>query len=163
MVLDLIQHIRCNHALEHATIALLASRSDTAGIPVGGNSTARGFYLFGDVTMQAIQECATEALQRLRQGEHQLAISPFCGTNFVVSATLGAAAAALVLGQREHLRRFPNAALAVLGTLIASQSIGRFVQAKFTTSPNVGGLTIRDVTKRGWLGRTIHRVHTAFE
>jgi hypothetical protein len=162
MVLDLIQHIRCNHALEHATIALLAHRSDTTGVPVGGNSTIRGFYLFGDVSTQAIEECATEALQRLHQGERRLAISPFCGTNFVVSATLGTIAAALTLGQRDHLRRLPKAALAVLGTLITSQSIGMLVQEKLTTSPNVGGLTIRGITKRGWLGRTVHRVHTEF-
>jgi len=163
MVLDLIQHIRCNHALEHATIALLVNRDDTSGIPVGGNSTVRGFYLFGNVTTQAIKECAAEALQRLRRGEHQLAISPFCGTNFVVSATLGTAAAALALGQHDHLRRLPNAVLTVLGTLIASQSIGRLVQEKLTTSPDIGGLQIRGISKRGWFGRIVHRIHTGFQ
>ena len=157
---DIVHRVRRNHALEHATIAVLAQRPDTTGVPVGGNSTAGGFYLYGNIATKAVAEAVQEALARLRQGERDLAVSPFCGTNFVVGALLGTVGAALALGRRDHLKRLPNAVLAVLGALIVAQPAGKLVQQHWTTLAEVEELEVVKVRRLGWMGRTVHRVRT---
>ena len=88
LALPVIDRTRRNHGLEHATITLLSQRQ--RGLSMVGRSTPNGFYLYGDVSTEALAEAAAAALARMRAGEHHLAVHPNCGTNFV---TAGLAAA----------------------------------------------------------------------
>ena len=83
-----INRVRQNHALEHATIAVLME----SGIrpPLAGYSVANGFLIYGDVCTDEVTEAAQEALGRMQNGEEGLAISPYCGTNIVTGTVLSA-------------------------------------------------------------------------
>src|SRR3989304_2332651 len=78
---NLVQRTRSNHSLEHATVALLLQHMGPQ-LRVLGRSTPYGFYLYGDLPTHLVQQFAHEALARLKGGEAELGISPFCGTNY---------------------------------------------------------------------------------
>ena len=73
MILDLpfILETRRNHALEHATLHMLAH---THTGTMAGHSNPTGFFLLGNFSTQDVWAAATEALERLRGGESGLAI-----------------------------------------------------------------------------------------
>jgi hypothetical protein len=79
MILDLpfILETRRNHALEHATLHMLAH---THKINMAGHSNPTGFFIFGEVRTDEIRAAVDEAYSRLRSGEKGLAIHPGCGT-----------------------------------------------------------------------------------
>ena len=87
MILDLplILETRRNHALEHATLHMLAR---TYKGNMAGHSNPTGFFLLGNFSTQDIWSNATEALERLRGGESGLAIHAGCGTNMATTALL---------------------------------------------------------------------------
>src|SRR5688572_673928 len=87
MILDLpyILETRRNHALEHATLHMLAR---THKINMGGHSNPTGFFIFGELRREDIRNALQEAYTRLRGGESGLAIHPGCGTNLVATAFL---------------------------------------------------------------------------
>ena len=78
-----ISRIRRNHALEHATLHILAQRFP--GKPMAGHSNPRGFWILGDVPTEEIKSAVESALARLRAGESHLALHPNCGTNIAVA------------------------------------------------------------------------------
>ncbi len=154
------QRVRQNHALEHATIALLSPRHPK--VVFTGRSTANGFYVWGQVDQDAVRATADEALRRLRTTEPDMAIHPRCGTNLAVAAVMagvGAVAAGQIPPQRN---RYSRGVLASLGALAVAQPVGFFVQRHFTTLTPKVSLRILDVTpKRGVFGagyfvRTTH-------
>ena len=66
--------VRRNHGLEHATIHVLSERyPNTTFI---GRSDGKGFYIYGQVATDVLRAAVNEALTRLRNGEHSLAIHP---------------------------------------------------------------------------------------
>ena len=73
MIASTIRHVRQNHALEHATVAMLLE----GGIrpPLGGYSTPGGFFIFGRAPTDVVTQAATEALLRLTEGQRSLAVS----------------------------------------------------------------------------------------
>ena len=81
-----ISRIRRNHGLEHATLHVLANRHP--GKRMAGYSDLSGFWIVADLPGQEIKDAADEALQRLSQGEHKLAVHPNCGTNFATAGSL---------------------------------------------------------------------------
>jgi len=83
--LPLILETRRNHALEHATLHILARTHRTN---MAGHSNPTGFFLLGDLQLEEIADAATEAMKRLKAGESGLAVHPGCGTNLAVSALL---------------------------------------------------------------------------
>src|SRR3990172_9385202 len=122
MLLDLplVLETRRNHALEHATIHLLARKLSNQRM--AGHSNPTGFFIFGEVQTQDVWVASTEALERLRLGESGLAIHPGCGTNFAVSALLaGTFAWSVLRGTKSALTRvllIPLALIfAVLGVI----------------------------------------------
>ena len=161
--LPLVGVTRRNHALEHATLHVLEEKYPNRML--GGHSNPTGFFIVGDVPMEAVADAATEALRRLRLGESQLAIHPGCGTNMVTSMLLGATLGWFVLrGARStvaRVLRMPVAfGFAVLGILL-SRPLGPVLQQKLTTDAEMGGLRVTDV-RRSLKGRvTAHRVLTA--
>jgi hypothetical protein len=96
MILDLpyILETRRNHALEHATLHMLAR---THKINMAGHSNPTGFFIFGELLTEDIRSALNEAYRRLRAGERGLAIHPGCGTNLVATAFLPGTLACLWL------------------------------------------------------------------
>src|SRR5437868_2482613 len=84
------ERLRQNHALEHATLAVLEQRHP--GVRVMARSTSKGFRLWGTMEEGQVRQAVDEAMRRLRSGEFNLAIAPKCGTTLAVGvlvATLG--------------------------------------------------------------------------
>src|SRR2546425_1088922 len=99
MIGQIVGSVRRNHALEHATIAVLAARLGHE-LRVVGRATFNGFYLYGEMNEDQVRDSAEEALRRLRGGEGYLAISPMCGTNLAVAGLLAGLSSLLALGNR---------------------------------------------------------------
>jgi len=165
MILDLplILETRRNHALEHATIHILAAKYPENHL--AGHSNPTGFYILGNVTTDDLQFAVTEALTRLRAGESELAIHAGCGTNFATTALLAGTLAWFPLSGSKSTRRrlwlLPFAvAFGVLGYVL-SQPLGPILQAKVTTEADMGKLQIEDIIPLRKRGVAVHRVITS--
>ena len=158
---SLLKDIRRNHALEHATVAVLLERG--ARPPLGGYSTRSGFFIFGRLETGLVEESAIEALARLNAGQEELAISSFCGTNIVTRAVLSGLVTSLVLGRKDRrIRRIPLLAAGLVGAALVSRPIGDALQRLYTTLSDPAGQQITGV-RRVWAGPfTIHRVRVSF-
>jgi hypothetical protein len=159
----MISRVRRNHGLEHATIHVLSSQM--RGVGMAGRSTPGGFYIYGNVPTDALTQAAHEALTRMKNGEHHLAIHPGCGTNFVTAGVFAAAAAFLALlgggrSLRSRMGRFPAAMLATTIALVLSQPAGFAVQEHVTTSGEPGAMEITSVRLLSRRPVTTHRVDT---
>jgi glutathione S-transferase len=154
---DFITALRQNHALEHAAIAVLISKLGLHQRMVG-QATTTGFYIYGNVPTEAIQEAATEGLARLQRGESELAVSPFCGTNISVAGIMAGIACLLALGGKNRGRRLPLAILAATWAIIAARPIGRIAQKYLTTSADLTGIRIKRITRRGTGTRILHKI-----
>ena len=158
MVRKLIDRIRRNHALEHATIAVMLNRQGP--MRVIGRAVPDGFYIYGNVESDRLREYSEEALRRLQGGEAHLAVSPLCGTNLVVAGLLAGTGSYLAASSgRRSVDRLASATLAALVAVIAAQPLGRLVQKHATTSPQLGGVRIVEVRRMG--RRNVHKVRTA--
>jgi hypothetical protein len=157
-----LSRIRRNHGLEHATIHILSRKVQNT--PMAGHSDTGGFWLIGDLDTEQVRASVHEALQRMKNGEHKLAVHPNCGTNFVTAGMAGGlAGAAAMFGARKWTDRVARLPLAVsLATLalIFTQPFGFLVQERITTSGRPGAMEIVEVTpsRRGRF--TAHRVIT---
>ena len=140
MVRRWIDAVRRNHALEHATVAVLLARHGPTRL--AGRASGDGFFILGDVDPNELTSCAHEALQRLQRGESSLAVSPLCGTNILVSGFFAAAAATGVLAAGNRKGQFPNAFSAAMLAVIVAQPVGRLVQKYITTRPDLQGVEV---------------------
>lgn len=150
---------RRNHALEHATLKILARKYDDKNL--GGHSNPTGFFLFGDLAMDDIRNAIAEAMSRLRAGEKELAIHPGCGTNVAASVLLPATFAFLPIQRaRSNLWRFlliPFAVgLAVFGFLL-SKPLGPWLQRNVTTEADLGDLQVKEIIP---VRKGVHRIMT---
>jgi len=159
-----ISRMRRNHGLEHATIHLLTARR-TRTLLVG-RSDPSGFFLYGRVPTEAVEAAAREALVRLRQGEHHLAVHPNCGTSLLTAGTLASGAVFFsVVGGRsdrwkDHLARFPLAVLLTTLALIIAQPLGLAIQRHVTTLADPEDLQIIEVRRINRGRAVIHRIRT---
>jgi len=160
-----IARIRRNHALEHATIHLLAARFPQR--PLIGRSDARGFTLYGDVPTEAVEQAVVGALNRLRQGEQRLALHPNCGTNLLTAGFLAGSAVFLGMGGRrtgermaDRLLRLPTAILMATLALLAAQPLGMAIQQRVTTLADPGWTEIRSIRLQRTRPLPTHRVTT---
>jgi hypothetical protein len=150
--------------LEHATIHLLSQKYPDRSFV--GRSDASGFWLYGDVPTSAVIDTVDEALTRLQNGEHQLAVHPNCGTNFVTAGVLGGTASFLSLagseeeGWSSRLDRLPLAITLTTLALIAAQPLGRIAQRHITTQGDPQSLRIKAVERVQDGATTLHRVLT---
>ena len=152
-----IKATRRNHALEHSTMKILASRYHCGRMM--GHSNPTGFILFADVPTELVTDAALEARKRLQNGEADLAIHPGCGTNLATSAFLAGAAALLVLNLLSGAKspkwwHYLLAGLVFLPVYIFSRPLGPKVQEKVTVDPNIDHLEVKLVrsykTKNGF-------------
>lgn len=160
---SLISRTRRNHGLEHATLNLLAKTHPRK--PFAGHSDTGGFWILGDIPSDELDHIITDALDKLRSGQSNLAIHQNCGTNLLVSGfASGLAGAAGLIGvgkrPRDKFERIPViTALSVLA-LIVSRPLGPILQKNLTTSGTPGSLKIISITKQMLNGISAHRVKT---
>lgn len=158
----LILETRRNHALEHATLHVLAAKYPDRHM--AGHSNPTGFFILGDLPTEDIQSAATQALTRLRAGERNLAIHAGCGTNLATAALLAGTLAWFVLqGAKStfgRILRLPLAVAFALAGIALSQPLGPVIQARITTEAEMGDLQLVEVrpSLRGHI--TAHRVIT---
>ena len=147
--IPLITHLRGNHALEHATMHLLAQRAP--GEQMIARTTPRGFSLYAQVSAELVSEAARDARALLSDGQRHLAIHPNCGTNIAIAGVLAGFGDFLALERQRSrgvLERLSQVLWATtLGVLVA-QPLGRWAQSRLTTSPQVEDARIGAVRSR---------------
>lgn len=147
--LGLIKRVRRNHALEHATVHVLAER--VKELSAGGMASLSGFRLITNATAEEVEAAAHEALRRLRAGEAKLAVHPNCGTSYLTKAAMSGGAAMLgSMGMNNkrpnYLERLPLVTILAFVGLIAAEPIGLQLQEHFTTCGDPGDLQITSVS-----------------
>ncbi len=157
---DLLGTVRRNHALEHATITVLL-RKLGHDIRMVGRATGDGYFLYGNVPTELLEESTFEALGRLKSGEGHLAVTPLCGTNIAVAGALTALASAWALGSGRRRENLAGAMVASMLAVVAAQPVGRMVQRYLTTSPDLSDTEIVGIKPGGRGGMRFHKVQTA--
>ena len=156
--LPLILETRRNHALEHATLHILARKYKTS---MAGHSNPTGFFLLGDVKTEDVSSAATEAMARLLSGESGLAIHPGCGTNMATTALLAGTFAWMPLrGAKSTFWRvwlIPLAVVFAAFGYLLSQPLGSWLQRNITTEADLGEMQIVEVVP---VRKGIHRIIT---
>ena len=160
MILDLplILETRRNHALEHATLHVLAR---THKISMAGHSNPTGFFLLGDLQLEEIANAAIEALTRLKAGESGLAVHAGCGTNMATTALLsGTFAWAPLRGANSTRWRLLLIPLAVVFAAFGywlSKPLGPWLQKYITTEADLGNMQITNIV---FIRKGVHRIIT---
>ena len=161
MIQETIRRVRRNHALEHATVTLMLEEGVRG--PLGGYSTPWGFFVVGDLSPQQLGRIVDDALNALRMGRSEMAISPHCGTNMAVTALFSGVLTRLVLGRNKKGRwkRLPLVLGAVVVGALLSKPVGNAIQRRFTTLSDMEGLEVVSIRK-AWPGERprLHRVIT---
>lgn len=160
MILDLpyILETRRNHALEHATLHVLARTHRTS---MGGHSNPTGFFIFGELRTGDIRTAVQEAYARLNAGESELAVHPGCGTNLLATAFLPATMAWMPLqrvrSNRWRLLLIPLALVFGVFGFYLSRPLGPWLQRNITTEANLGKMQVIDITP---VRKGVHRIIT---
>jgi hypothetical protein len=160
-ILDLPPYLatRRNHAVEHATLKILARKYDDKTL--AGHSNPTGFFLFGEVALEDIRDAIDEAMRRLRAGEKDLAIHPGCGTNLATSlvlpATLGWMPLQGARSNRWRLVLIPIALTLALFGYLLSKPLGPWLQRNITTEADLGDLRVTEIVA---VRKGVHRVIT---
>lgn len=164
--------LRQVHALEHATVWVLGE-SKSAYAPtgtssnflvdnelLGGLSTDQGFYLYGEVNISDLRRGVALALNRLTDGEWDLAVHPRCGTNVSVAMllTAGLAVSMHLLLPRGPIEQLLGLGLAVTTAAELAPEVGVLAQRYLTTAIPFN-LVIENITvTRDVWGRKAHFV-----
>lgn len=163
MIGSMLSLTRRNHALEHATMQVLGRKYP--GQRMAGYSTPRGFWVIGRVEIASLQEAVDEAQKRLRVGERQLAIHPFCGTNFALSGlAAGLVSWLAMLGGGSSLRskwdRLPLVTVLATLAMILTFPLGPKLQERYTTDASLGDLHVVQINRYERAGLPAHHVLT---
>ena len=150
---------RRNHAVEHATLKILARKYNDKNL--AGHSNPTGFFLFGDMTTEDIRSAIHEAMTRLRAGESDLAIHPGCGTNLATSMLLPATFAWVPFQGTRSLRwrllLIPVALTFALFGYFLSKPLGPWLQRNVTTQADLGNLQLAEIIP---VRKGVHRILT---
>ena len=150
---------RRNHAVEHATLKILARKYNDKNL--AGHSNPTGFFLFGDMTTEDIRTSIHEAMTRLRAGESDLAIHPGCGTNLATSMLLPASFAWIPFQGTRSLRwrllLIPVALTFALFGYLLSKPLGPWLQRNVTTQADLGNLQLVEIIP---VRKGVHRIIT---
>ena len=150
MAFPLGKRLRQNHALEHATIAILQQHDPR--VRVIARSTSRGFRLYGTAQADAVRTAVDEAMRRLRQGESELAITQRCGTTVAVGVLLGTLGLWLSEFMRSPRQKLALGIATSVAIAVSSQPVGLLAQKHITTQSDLDGLRVQEVRTRS-LGR----------
>lgn len=160
---SIVESTRRNHALEHATMTVLAQHYK--GVRMMGHSNPGGFVLLADLPTEIVTDAVLEAQHRLEAGESDLAVHPNCGTNLAVASLAGGAVYFLVLElltkkDRSSWWKWFIALLAAFPAFVIARPLGLKVQRVITTEPDLGGLSVRQVTSQKTGNSFIHVIRT---
>lgn len=136
------------HALEHGTVWMLSNATSykarnlatsylsADNETIGGLSTEKGFYLYGEINPVKLRQAVTNALRRLQQGEWNLALHPRCGTNSSVAVmlTTGMAMMAHMTLPKEPMHQIMGMGLATIAANYLAPDVGIYVQKYITTA-----------------------------
>ena len=140
------RRIRQNHALEHATVTILTRR--LPDLRLSARSSSRGFIIFAAMDPTVVRHAAAEALERLKQGEAQLAIHPNCGTNLAVGASVAMIGSVLALNAVRPRMRVVSALASTLTGIVLARPLGKIAQRYVTTLPDLHDVRITEVKHR---------------
>lgn len=149
---------RRNHALEHATIHMLARKY--ADKTLAGHSNPTGFFLFGEMSTEDIRSAIDEAMTRLHAGESELAIHPGCGTNMATSMVLPMTLASVPFQGTRSKRRLlliPIALMFAVFGYVLSKPLGPWLQRNVTTEADLGNLEVKEIVP---VRKGVHRIIT---
>jgi hypothetical protein len=153
---DGVRRTRQHHAIEHATLHMLAERYPHRSF--AGYSDPEGFMIVGKVESYALRRAVGDALLRLQAGEAHLAIHANCGTMLASTALLSTVAALLGgVGQRGAWARFSSILMWILGALVLSKPIGLRLQ-HYTTLAQVADRWVAEIRPLSTGKVPIHRV-----
>jgi Domain of unknown function (DUF6391) len=137
--------LRRNHALEHATIAVMMEKEP--GRKFNGFSTDDGFLVQGVRSIGEVDSAAREALRRVRSGEKKLAVHRNCGTTIVAANLLAAVFFLCALGLGLYLGW--DVYLLILGGIVLSLllrvPLSLFLQRFVTTNADLSNAEV------GWV------------
>ena len=145
----LVRRTRRNHGLEHATVHILSKKF--RGSPMMGRSSDQGFILFANVPQSEVESAVRNALQRMKRGEHNLAIHPGCGTSRLTTGILTSLAAIVTVSgvnRRDAFNRLPYMMLLMMLTILVSEPLGLALQRYFTTEGDPGDMEVLEITSR---------------
>lgn len=138
--------LRRNHALEHATIAVMMEREP--GRKLNGFSNDDGFYVQGVRGLEEVDSAAREALSRLQNGEKRLAIHRNCGTTIVAAnllaavAFIGVIAAGLFMGLGLGVEFYLLLVAGMLASLLLRVPLSLFLQRFVTTQHDLSNAEV---------------------
>lgn len=160
---SIIDSSRKNHALEHATMRVLAERYK--GVRMIGHSNLCGFVLVADLPTEIVTEAVLEAKRRLENGEPDLAVHPNCGTNLAVSSLAGSAAAFSLLGLlgskgKNVWWHYLIASIFAVPAFLLAKPLGPKLQKTLTTDPHTQDMVVRMVTSQKTTNGFIHFIRT---
>jgi hypothetical protein len=138
---SVVLRVRRNHGLEHATIHMLNRQNYI----LSGRASLGGFVVIGDVPTDKVEAAAHEALKRLRQGQHKLAVHPNCGTNLVTAGLVTTSIAAVGFtntNRKSSWERFPVVMVLMMMAALYAQPVGMVVQEYITTAGDPGDMEI---------------------
>lgn len=154
---SIIRQIRRNHSLEHATVHILSG--NIQNLRVAGRSSNNGFILIGNLPTEEVENAAKDALKRLQNGEHNLAVHPHCGTNLATTGFLTTLVGLFGFGwngKRLSFDRLSRIMLMMTLAVIFSRPLGMDIQRHITTKGDIGDMEIVKVKRhqiRWWFGR----------
>ncbi len=134
------KRLRQNHALEHATINVIEEHYGK-GLGLSGLAKENGFFIKGPVEPQLVEKAAAIGLERLKMGEHHLAIHDNCGTSMAMANFVSSAAFLILLFKTGAFNIF-NVFIALIIANLFGPLLGRVVQHVLTTSTDVSNVSI---------------------
>jgi hypothetical protein len=154
----LVRRVRQNHALEHATMHMLAGRA--GGGRLAGCTVADGFVLLGPVRTADVQGAVSRALIGLRR-DPSLAVHPRCGTNLVALYVLAAGLVAFGARQRARgARAWIWRGAAIASAALLARPAGLWAQRHITTTGRVERVSVGAVRRFRFGSVVIHHVAT---
>ena len=148
------------HALEHGTVWMLSNSTSLKpkktsisylsadNETIGGLSTDRGFYLYGNINPHKLRNAVNTALTRLQQGEWNLALHPRCGTNSSVAMMLTTTMAMIahLSLPKEPIHQLMGMGLATVTANYLAPDLGIYVQ-KYITTAIPFNLKVKKITR----------------
>lgn len=158
---NVIERIRRNHALEHATLHMLAER--IKNLRGGGYAAPTGYYVYGNFDIEQIAWAANEAIRRMNEGQVRLAVHPGCGTNLATTGVLTGLLSFVAGNLFRKARWQDRLTFSLLGAMIGgflAYPLGPWMQANVTTSADMHGMRVNAIKRTEFMGMPAHFVET---
>ncbi len=159
MELSILQRVRRNHAIEHATMHLLGR---TLRAPkLAARSDWRGITFYGDVDTRVLESALDGGMLALNSGHRALAVHPRCGSMISASMLLAMLAGWLV---QSDVKRKPTPTRGLLsiagvtGAMLLAQPLGYAMQKHVLTDPDASHAKLVSIRSSGRGPLTSHRI-----